>query len=188
MSNIDTSLPRFGPNTAEEVRGNFVAAANEIDGLDARVATLEQDTTAPVFPSAAATMLSPPDPTGTTSTAYRMMGLGGSLTPGRSGRMMVTIDGQLQNSSNGQQTSAAVVVGTGTPPANGDLQTGNGQIVGSPARFEAPSNSAPFVPFSLTVLFPGISAGTSYWIDLAVRVTGGTGNVFDLNVTAIEII
>lgn len=186
MSNIDTSLPRFGPNTAEEVRGNFIAAANEIDGLDERVVVLEQGFTPPA--PAAATMLSPPDPTGTTSTAYQMMGLGGSLTPGRSGRIMVTVDGQLQNSSNGQQTSAAVVVGTGTPPANGDLQAGNGQIVGSPARFEAPSNSAPFVPFSLTVLLPGLTAGTPYWIDLAVRVTGGTGNVFDLNVTAIEII
>lgn len=41
MSNIDISLPRFGPNTAEEVRGNFVAAAAEIDALAARLAIVE---------------------------------------------------------------------------------------------------------------------------------------------------
>lgn len=174
-SNIDPSLPGEGKAYTADVRNNFAAAKNEIEELQNAV-----------VPSAAAIMNNPSDPVGTTSITYRMMGLAVTLTPTHAGKILITVDGKIQNSSQNQSTSTVICFGTGTPPVNSAIQTGT--IVGAPASFEAASNSSPFAPFSLTVLASNVIAGITYWFDLAVRVTGGTGIVSDLNITAVEIL
>lgn len=182
-SQIDPSKPTSGKAYTSDVRDNFGFAKTEIELLQTAVANI------PPASSAASIMVSPANPANTNSLSYRMMGLAGVITSSHNGKLLVTIDGQIQNSSQGQSTSAVICVGIGTPPVNGTLQTlSGGNIIGAPANFEAASNSSPFVPFSLTVLLQNIVAQTAYWIDLAVSVTGGIGTVSNLNVTAVEIL
>ena len=189
-SNIDPTLPAGAPKSyTVDVRDNFGHAKTEIEDLQTIVQDLQTRITTLEQTSAATLMVSPANPTNTNSTVYLMMGLAGVLMPNRNGKILVTVDGQIQNSSQSQSTNTVICVGTGTPPVNGAAQaTSGGTMIGAPASFEASSNSAPFAPFSLTVLLENVIAQTTYWIDLAVRVTGGVGTVSDINMTAVEIL
>jgi hypothetical protein len=122
------------------------------------------------------------NPTGSASTTYVMMGLALSLAPEVATGAWITADGQITNSANNGETDVVVCYGTGTAPANGAAQTGT--IVGQPARYKSTAAND-FVPFSLTSLITGLTSGTTYWIDLAVKaVGGGTARVMDLDFNA----
>ena len=73
------------------------------------------------------------NPTGTTSTAYVMMGLGFAFTPQTSGNLFIVMQANGVNSVAGSGFKARMCIGTGTPPANGVAQTGT-QIGSSNSR------------------------------------------------------
>lgn len=123
-------------------------------------------------------------PAGTTSTTFVMMGLG--LTSAREAdiepristsvatRAWTTVNGTISNTTNNGQSIVQLYYGIGTPPANGAAATGT--AVGLPQTFQAASGGS-LSPFSLTGLITGLTPGTSYWFDLALRVSAGTGAV-----------
>jgi hypothetical protein len=119
------------------------------------------------------------NPAGTTSATYVMMGMALVLTPVVATGGWITADGQITNSSNNSETDAVICYGTGAAPANGDAQTGT--IITQPARYKSTA-AGDFTPFSLTSVVSGLTAGTPYWFDLAVRaVNGGTAQVMDMD-------
>jgi hypothetical protein len=130
----------------------------------------------------ASAMLQAAAPAGTTSTTYVMMGLGHVLSSQVASRLWVSIDGRIANNTNGRETDVVVCCGIGTPPVNGAAQVGT--IITQPAAFVATTGGGAFAPFSLTATVSGITPQMNYWFDLAVKVTGGTGNVSDIDACA----
>src|SRR6185312_4219907 len=62
--------------------------------------------------------------TGTTSTTAKMMGLAGSITPNKSGTVLILISGTISNTKNANKSLVQLYTGTGTAPANGVAITG----------------------------------------------------------------
>lgn len=129
----------------------------------------------------------PSDPTGTTSTAaFKMMGVGGTcaITPVASTRMLITISGNVSNSTATAGATIDVQYGTGTAPTNGAALTGT-QLAGTPTFSLSLTNQR--VPFSITGIASGLTLATAYWIDMAVIATAGTASVGNLTCVANEI-
>lgn len=113
-------------------------------------------------------------PASTTSTTGVMMGMGAScsVTPAYSGRIKVEWSGAFYNSVLSNQTTAQLRYGTGGAPANGAAATGT---AGSQVQANAAlaNGSIPFtLPFAVS-----LSVGTTYWFDIALIVSGGTGGL-----------
>jgi hypothetical protein len=117
-----------------------------------------------------------------------MMGLGLAVafTPGRSGTLLVQVEGQMQNSTSGDGAVAKIYYGTGTAPSNGASLTGTQK--GKPAQVDAFSSASKKWPFGLTTVITGLTVGTAYWIDLGLAaITGGTANLNNLEIVVTEI-
>lgn len=135
----------------------------------------------------------PTNPTGTTSTAADvMMGLsnqGGTqvpaFTPRSTGRLHITISGGAGNNTAGNGVRMQIQYGTGTAPTNGAASTGTS--CSQRVSLTRVSNNNDAIPFSLTCIATGLPIGTAHWVDLrAAAVTGGTGAVSNLTVSAAE--
>jgi len=123
------------------------------------------------------------NPAGTTSATYRMMGLNVQLTSVVASAATVCLDGQITNSANNAVTECVICYGTGTPPVNGAAQAGT--IASQAARYKATAGGD-YVPFSITCLIEGLTKGTTYWLDAAVRApSGGTASITDLDFTVV---
>lgn len=123
-------------------------------------------------------------PTNTTSTSLVHMAVGGTLTPTRSPRALLCLSGQGSNSG-ANSITVQLRYGTGTAPVNGAAATGTAvgaaQILGGVTADER-SGFAWAVPVS------GLSIGTAYWIDVAVKANiAGTASVFDITVAGVEL-
>ena len=136
--------------------------------------------------------LQPADPTGTTDTTGKMMGLGHSpssfiFIPQMGSVIFVTICGTVFNSGGvGDGAKITIYAGTGSAPANGAALTGSPY---STTVQYISSTTAGKVPFSLTTLIVPVVANTTYWIDLGLAaITGGTATVTDLQLTAFELL
>lgn len=131
----------------------------------------------------------PSDPGTTTSGTGVMMGLAGTLTPTRSGKIQIIISGTIDNSTLGFGAQTQIRYGTGTAPANGDALTGT--AVGGLVKNINPSLALLIPgasPFSINAIVSGLTLGTAYWIDLSLaRVTGGTARVRDISVSVVEL-
>lgn len=134
----------------------------------------------------------PADPATTTSSTGVMMGLGGaaSITPTRSGKLLVTISGDMDNSGSGNAVTAQLRTGTGTAPANGAALAGTTRS--SNVRGENPivALAIPLCrfPFSVQAVVTGLTINTAVWLDLGVSAQGGgTARVRNLSISAIEI-
>jgi hypothetical protein len=112
----------------------------------------------------------PQNPAGTTSATAVMMGLAGSIQPQFNTAVLVAFCGSAANSVAAAGGTVQICWGTGTAPANGAALTGT--AIGSVQAFTSPS-AAGKVPFCLTAVLTGLTAGTAYWIDLAVAAVGG---------------
>jgi hypothetical protein len=115
----------------------------------------------------------PVTPTGTTSTTFVFMGLGGGaspavITPVRSGKVFISIVGDIVNNSAVQSTSAFLCWGTGTAPVNGVAQTGS---TGSACNYNPPAGGA-HTPLALTWLITGLTLNQQIWIDIALSSSG----------------
>lgn len=162
----------------------FVNSSKQLSQIDdAGVAVPLVRSAASVFQS------SPANPTGTTDTTGKMMGLAGSITPAQTGRIMITICGNISNSTAaaGDGAKAQIRYGTGSAPANAGALTGTTAGPQVSMLLERATASDPF-PFSLTAIVTGLTVGTAYWIDIALAaVAAGTGIITNLGISAVEI-
>jgi hypothetical protein len=131
----------------------------------------------------------PADPAGTTNTTGVMLGLGATITPQFSGRLMIFINGNLTNSTAAAGNGAKVQVryGTGSAPAAGAALTG--APVGSLQQSVLERATAnDLQTFCLQVAVTGLAVGTPVWFDLSIAaVVAGTALAKSLNVSAMEI-
>lgn len=129
----------------------------------------------------------PSDPTGTTDTTGKMMGLGGSwkITPMVAQRILVTVSGTIFNSSGvGDGAKVCICAGTGTAPTNGAAPAGTAY-----SKFVQyiSSTTAGKVPFSISTIVNSLTPNTPYWFDLKLAaITAGTANITDIDCTAVE--
>lgn len=131
----------------------------------------------------------PADPTGTTDTTGKMMGLAGSITPITTGRLLIIISGNLTNSTAaaGDGAKAQIRYGTGSAPANAAALTGTtvGNQVSSVLERATASD---LQAFTCQAIVTGLTIGTAYWIDIALAaIVGGTGQAKNLSVSVAEI-
>ena len=128
----------------------------------------------------------PANPVGTASTTGVMMGLAAAITPQATSRVQITISGDIFNANAvGNGATARIRWGTGTAPVNGAALVGT--AVGGNVQFIA-ATTAQKSPFSLSAIVSGLTAGTAYWIDLAVAaLVAGTATVENLSVSIFEL-
>ena len=131
----------------------------------------------------------PLNPTVTSALAPGVMmglGVGRTITPTSTGKILVTISGTILNSIAGKIPTCQMQYGTGTPPTNG-ASGATGTPIGGQAALtgNTPSNAS---PFSLTALITAAPLGVAHWFDLALWTNaGGTSAVVQVSVTAVEI-
>jgi hypothetical protein len=130
--------------------------------------------------------LTPGNPTGTTSTTGVMMGLSGSITPMKSGNILLIICGNMRNTANNGGVSATLRYGTGSAPANAAALTGT--AAGSSVASGSANAAAVNYPFSVQAVITGLTLSTAYWLDLGVAaVSSGTASVNNISISAIEL-
>ena len=127
----------------------------------------------------------PIDPTATSSAVGVMMGLAGSITPTKSGNIIIYIVGDCDESANSRGCAMQIRTGTGVAPANAAALTGTAR--GSLINM-AQNNSTIRTPFACCAMVTGLSVGTPYWIDLSLAAVGGSGNarVRNISISAME--
>lgn len=136
------------------------------------------------------TQATPSAPTGTTSTTAVMMGLAdglaaGSVTLQGSGRILIMLSGVMKNDTTADGVTVQLSYGTGTAPGNGDALTGT--QVGAIVSFTALTGMLSS-PFAVQAIVSGLTVGTTYWLDAAVKaVTAGTATISLLSLSAIEL-
>jgi hypothetical protein len=132
------------------------------------------------------TQSTPSNPTGTTDTTGKMMGLAGSITP-KGTRIIVVISGTQDNdtNTNGRGVKAKIRYGTGTAPTNGAALTGT--AVGNEPQNVNVNSVHPRTGFTCNAVITGLTADTTYWLDLGVAaIVAGTGTVYDISISALD--
>jgi hypothetical protein len=125
------------------------------------------------------------NPGATTSTTGVMAGLAQTITPARSGKIVIFIAGNGYNNTAADGYSCQIRYGTGTAPANGAAPVGT--AIGATAQGHSAA-SGYRSSFCLTALVTGLTVGTAVWIDLLeAAVTGGTMQLQQVTVTAWEL-
>jgi len=133
----------------------------------------------------AQTQASPSDPTLTTNTTGLMMGLAGTVTPTLTGRILIMLSGDLQNSVSGDGCKVQLRYGTGTAPTNAAALTGT--TAGGLVNFLAAANNDRS-PVALQAIVTGLTIATAYWIDVGLAaVTGGNAALKNVSLTVVEI-
>lgn len=136
----------------------------------------------------ATTQSTPTNPTGTTSTTGVMMGISGSITPTKSGTILVIVSGVTDNSNNSDGCSIQIRTGTGTAPTNGAALTGTAQGSKLQAVNTSSGSSTLQVPFTCCAVVSGLTVGTAIWIDTSLAaITAGTATILNISISAIEI-
>ncbi len=123
-------------------------------------------------------------PTATVSATAVMMAVGGALTPANTGRVLITLSGQMANDTINDGATVQLRYGTGAAPANGDAVTGT--QVGVSQTFTA-LVAAQRDGFCISGVVTGLTIGTAIWIDAALnRVTGGSAAITGVTVSTAE--
>jgi fibronectin-binding autotransporter adhesin len=143
-------------------------------------------------PSGGGGQTSSASPTAPSSTsAYKMQGLSGSITPTRSGNALIIVSGTvgIGTTAAGAGLQWQISYGTGSAPTNGATETGT--QVGSIQKYLNPATVTAAdvaVPFSVQSRVTGLTVGTAYWIDLAAEAISVaiSGKLTNVVVTAIE--
>ena len=149
--------------------------------------TREAETLA-VKPQVYTSLSTPVNPIGTTNTTGVMMGMGGTatITPQVTGRVRVTINGQLATNTATDGAKVEIRMGTGGAPSNGTAMAGQGTVYGSQQSYTGVTGALS-VPFSSTIIVTGLTVGTAYWIDTDLAaVTGGTATITSVSISAEE--
>jgi hypothetical protein len=131
----------------------------------------------------------PADPATTVSLVGVMMGLAGSVTPTKSGTVLIVISGDMDNGTANNGAQVQIRTGTGVAPVNGAALTGTtgGGLVKMTIT-SGGTGTTSRVPFSLNCLITGLAVGTAVWIDVGLAsLVGGTSRIRDISISAIEI-
>jgi hypothetical protein len=128
----------------------------------------------------------PPNPTGTSSTSFTMMGLGSTLklTPNFSGTVIIKIDSEAKNTAgDGNGILFQLFYGTGTAPSNGSSATGTEVGPTFERDFWATPGGYDTVGFGTNLKITGLTVGTPYWFDIALKSLGsGSSNATIQNI------
>lgn len=117
----------------------------------------------PSWKSKAYYSANPTNPTAVSGSV--MLGLAGSITPTSTGRILVTITGDVADGSPDYNAIISTIAyGAGTAPTNGAAATGTNAGAGQETR-DYNGSALPY-PVSVTAIMTGLSVGTAYWIDL----------------------
>jgi hypothetical protein len=122
-----------------------------------------------------------------------MMGLSGSITPSRSGTVLILISGDMSNTTSGDGGKVQIRYGTGSAPANGAALAGTAagaqpQMTCAGILSGLVSLSGCTTPLSTNAVVTSLSVGMTYWIDTSLAaVTGGTATIKNVSITAIEL-
>ena len=135
--------------------------------------------------TAPAAASAPSNPTATSSTTLKMMGLAEAFTPSnQSPQVLVIITGVAATATGAQTVTVGGRYGTGTAPANAAAVTGTRFGPASDAVAGPGAAAAAGIPFTITDVLT-LSPGVAYWFDLAVA----TGNASDAaSVTAVKVV
>lgn len=126
----------------------------------------------------------PANPTGSSTAAFIMMGLAGSITPKSSTKLFVIISGNFQSTAATGGAEIEIQFGTGTAPLNGTISVGT--TIGNLTHIDNGLGAAKLLPFSIQGIATGLTVGTTYWIDLAQKIvnTASTSNLSNISITA----
>jgi hypothetical protein len=121
-----------------------------------------------------------------------MQGLAGSITPVRTGRILIIVSGDFINSSATINTGIKIQLsfGTGTAPANAATLTGT--QVGSVLEYVNPVGTFTaadiFFPFTVNAVVTGLTLGAAVWVDLAAEAvtSNSTGGLQNVSISVIE--
>ena len=134
-----------------------------------------------LVPAISTTLSTPLNPTGTTNTSGLMMGLAKLITPSTT-RVFVTVNGQIVNGTATDGAKVEIRMGTGAAPSNAGALAGT--VYGSQQAATTLAGEGA-IPFSLTALVTGLTAGTQYWIDVDLAaITAGTATISSVSVSA----
>lgn len=160
------------------VAGSATWVLFDTSGAGGDGATDQKQVAAPVAPAS--------------TSAYFMQGLAGSITPNRSGNILLTISGTITSSTvtAGDGIEHQLSYGTGAAPANAAALAGT--QVGSPQSYKNPAivtAADVAVPFSVQAVITGLTLGTAYWLDLAAKSLGtvSSGALSNVSVSAVEL-
>jgi hypothetical protein len=132
----------------------------------------------------------PADPATTSSLVGVMMGLSASITPVVSGKILIIVSGDMDNSADNNGAAVQIRTGTGSVPTNGVSLTGSAQggLVKMQLTRTGNDTIVTRVPFSLNAIQTGLTLNTPYWIDLSLTaITGGTARVRDVSISVVEL-
>jgi hypothetical protein len=160
--------------------------ATNITGLNATNVSTGTLNSARLAWDGATALVTPANPTATTSTSAVHMGVGGTctITPLFSSRLFVVIQGVAANSATNQVTGLQLRFGTGTAPTNGTAATGT--LVGAQQAITVAGGNTSS-GFSLSGIVTGRTPGVAVWFDVAVFVSANTGTLTGITFTAHEI-
>lgn len=157
-----------------------VATGNGLTGgTITTTGTLARDYAEQIVQSAAGVVLTP---TGTTSTTGVMMGMGSTIkiTPARSTRVMIMIQGTVNTSTTSTTSTMGIFFGTGTAPINGAASAGT-QVAGNLVTVLGTIAADP--PFHISGIITGLTLSTAIWVDLKLAQTSGGGTANLTNVS-----
>ena len=127
----------------------------------------------------------PTDPTTTTSMIGVMMGLSQSITPVRSGKILIIISGDIDSDMSGAGSQVQIRFGTGTAPINNDSLTGT--PIGGLVKF-IQNNDVQRHPWGLNAIVSELTLNTPVWVDISLAaITGGNARVRDISVSIVEL-
>lgn len=123
------------------------------------------------------------NPVGTTSSTLVMMGLASGLSNTfsvqTSSNVLITVCGEVANSTGTHGATVSLRYDNSTAPAHGSTVTGNEIGVQTVSNV----NAAAKIPFSIIGLVQ-LDPGSTYWIDVALSANGGgTATVTDVSTT-----
>lgn len=131
----------------------------------------------------------PTDPNTTVSATLVMMGLGSgwAITPTSTGKILVTIVGQVTTAVGAAAITVGARYGTSTAPTNGAAVTGT--VFGAKADWTMTASTAALkLGFAFTEIL-SLTAATAYWFDIALATANGSdaASATNLSITAVEI-
>lgn len=149
-------------------------------------------TTAAAAGIPAATQSQPANPTAPASTAaFAMQGLAGSITPGKTGSVLVVMSGNIISSvvTAGVGIKLQLSHGIGAAPANAAALTGT--QIGAVIEYTNPATviaADVFIPFTVSAVLTGLSLGIAHWLDLAAEAvtTANDVGLANVSISAIE--
>lgn len=137
------------------------------------------------LPAGATSLATPSNPTATTSTTGVMMGLAGSITPTKSGKVVFAVIGSISNNTATRGSFIVLRYGTGTAPTNAAAATGT--VVGN-GSFHNTAAANLTVPFYAGGIVTGLTPGTAYWLDVQLgSLVGGTSAIWSPTIMAFEL-